>query len=615
LTPVPQYIDRAPLGTGGRRALAVVSLTVAIALGAWIVAILVTGGMNTRVFGITIRAHGIARPATFGAAALAVFLWTRGFSRTLTTVAGTPHAIASVLAASVLIMGFVNATGVAGGSDSYGYLSQAELWRSGLPIVSQPWALDPPWPDADRTFIPLGYTRGQEPGVIVPSYAAGFPLLLAAMQSIAGQRAMFLIVPAAGAVLVLVTYAVGRRAGVAAGLAGAWLVATNATLLSEVTSPMSDVVAAAALAGSCWLVLNPGRGTAALAGLAAALAVLVRPNLAPTVFVMAAWLAVRRYGPEGRRDLARTLIFASAAAPGFVATAWINWRFYGSPFVSGYGSLSSIYHWSNVLPNLERYLALLVASHAPLAIVGFVAIAAAAAGLWRGIGDRQTSIGIALFVFSIVLPYLMYHAATGPGYLRFLLPCWPFVMPAAAALLFAVARSRTARTLVAIAVVAYAVHGFRLSRSGGLLQEWRNERRYPLVATLVRERTVPSSVVFADQHSGSLRHYGGRVTLRYDQLDPAWLDRSIAWLAAQGAHPYALLDGGEVQQFRQRFAGQERIAALNTPIVVYRGGTIVHFYDLLRPGNDFAPPEYVLDRFERMGFVSPAPPSPFAFAR
>jgi hypothetical protein len=86
LTPVPQYIDRAPLGTGGRRALAVVSLTVAIALGAWIVAILVTGGMNTRVFGITIRAHGIARPATFGAAALAVFLWTRGFSRTLTTV-------------------------------------------------------------------------------------------------------------------------------------------------------------------------------------------------------------------------------------------------------------------------------------------------------------------------------------------------------------------------------------------------------------------------------------------------------------------------------------------------------------------------------------------------
>jgi hypothetical protein len=564
---------------------------------------------------MAVKAHTVARPVAVGVAAFAAFLWAFGIQRLAANLSAAPRAFALALAGAVLVFGLTRATGVAGGSDSYGYLSQAELWRSGLPIVPQPWSLAPPWPNADRTFIPLGYAPGTVPGIMVPSYAAGFPLLLASATAIGGHTAMFWIVPIAGALLVLLAFAAGRLLGSdAAGLAGAWLVATNPTLLGEVTAPMSDIVAASALAGSCWLILGTGRRRAVAGGLASALAVLVRPNLAPTVCLMTLWVAARR-GPDGYRDLGRAAIFALAAAPGFLVTAWINWRFYGSPLVSGYGALSSIYHWQNMLPNLERYVALIVASHAPLALLGFAAIVLAAAGLPSGSGDRSIHAGIALFVFSLVLQYLAYEAATGGGYLRFLLPCWPFVMTAAAALLFAAATSRPARAFVALALIVAGGYGpYRLSREGGM-QDWRGERRYPIVAAHVRELTGPSSVVFADQHSGSLRYYGGRMTLRYDLMDPTWLDRSIAWLAAHGAHSYALLDDDEVKRFRQRFAGQERVSALDYPIFVYRGTMIVHFYDLLRNAADTTPPEFVVDRFDNRRFPSPVPPAPFAFAR
>ena len=43
---------------------------------------------------------------------------------------------------------------VAGGSDSYGYVSQAILWRQGLPIVRQSVVRSSPWPRAPDTWAP-----------------------------------------------------------------------------------------------------------------------------------------------------------------------------------------------------------------------------------------------------------------------------------------------------------------------------------------------------------------------------------------------------------------------------------------------------------------------------
>ena len=67
------------------------------------------------------------------------------------------------------------------------------------------------------------------------------------------------------------------------------------------------------------------------------------------------------------------------------------------------------------------------------------------------------------------------------------------------------------------------------------------------------------------QHSGSIRHYSGRPTLRYDSLDPEWLDRAIAHLRSAGYEPYLLLEKFEVPIFRERFAAQKSVALLDAP--------------------------------------------------
>ena len=53
---------------------------------------------------------------------------------------------------------------------------------------------------------------------------------------------MFLVTPLSGALLVWVTFAIGRRLDSdALGLAAAWLVATSPAVLAMLVAPMSDV--------------------------------------------------------------------------------------------------------------------------------------------------------------------------------------------------------------------------------------------------------------------------------------------------------------------------------------------------------------------------------------
>ena len=67
----------------------------------------------------------------------------------------------------------------------------------------------------------------------------------------------------------------------------------------------------------------------------------------------------------------------------------------------------------------------------------------------------------------------------------------------------------------------------------------------------------------AFQQSGSIRFYSGRLTLRYDVLDPAWLDRAVEHLRSIGRHPYFALDAGEIEGFRTRFAGTSPLGKLD----------------------------------------------------
>ena len=100
------------------------------------------------------------------------------------------------------------------------------------------------------------------------------------------------------------------------------------------------------------------------------------------------------------------------------------------------------------------------------------------------------------------------------------------------------------------------------------------------MARFVADHTESAAVILSRQHSGSLRLYTGRLTLRYDALDPAWLDRALALLQSIGRRPYVVLDGDEVEAFRRRFAGASRVAALDWPPIATLNG-VVSVYDPL----------------------------------
>jgi hypothetical protein len=86
-------------------------------------------------------------------------------------------------------------------------------------------------------------------------------------------------------------------------------------------------------------------------------------------------------------------------------------------------------------------------------------------------------------------------------------------------------------------------------------------------------------------HSGSCRYYGGRLTLRYDLLDPKSLDTAVQWFNGQGIHPYALLDDFELGEFRRRFGSQVTVQSLAHAVFVYNSAPKVYLLDLLATTN------------------------------
>jgi hypothetical protein len=91
------------------------------------------------------------------------------------------------------------------------------------------------------------------------------------------------------------------------------------------------------------------------------------------------------------------------------------------------------------------------------------------------------------------------------------------------------------------------------------------ETRYERAGSFVNRRLPQNAIVITSSESGSVRFYSGRRTLVWDGLDPAWLDGAIAHLRMRGFEPFLLLEGGEEQAFRQRFAAGSPLGALDWP--------------------------------------------------
>ena len=561
-----------------RRALGVIALLAAI----WTLVVWLSGGLSASLGPLRLSSSDAIRPLIVAIAAAVAYLATSGFARARDDAARvrralTPRRLAVALTVVVLIVGLANNSWGAGGSDSYSYVSQMDLWLAGTLKVPVSMAAQVPWPDALATFTPFGYSAVANESAITPITGAGLPLLMAIFKTIGGHAAAFLVVPMTGALLVWTTFLIGRRvASDTIGISAAWLVATSPTFLMMFKSQMSDVPAAAFWALATYGMLGNSRRSAAAAGLAASIAILIRPNLAPIAAVIAVW----SFFSMNRQ---RAALFCAAALPGAIAVAVINASLFGSPFSSGYGELTSLFSLDNVPATLGSYVGWLIGTQTPLVFAGlFILRIAPLLGL------------IMLTVWLLYAPYPSFDAW---WFLRFLLPAWPAMfIGVSAAISWLFDREPLWGRAAAIAiVVALGAYGLAVTAQRRVFTGDEGERRYATIAQMVASNTEPDAMIMASIHAGSLRYYAGRATLRFDILDGDWLDRAASWLDARGRHPYIVIEDWEMDAFRKRFAQKNRLGDLRlAPALVYEAYRIpgtVYLFDLLRAdGPTIEPP-------------------------
>lgn len=560
----------------------------------WALWIGLSGGFEIALLGRKFASHDPMRLFWIGLVATAVWAWSRGAARTWdqwSAVVGrvSPRTMAVAAAALIVTLGAMYSTKSGTGADSYGYVSETDFWIEGGRPIAQPWVTQAPWPEAEATFAPLGYRPSltpTDPPTIVPTYSPGLPWLFGAAKRIAGQCAMFLVVPIAGGVLILATYGLGRRLGSPAmGALAASLVATSPIVMQMVPLPMSDVPVGAGWTAALFFLFGGGVGNAIGAGLATACAIAIRPNLAPCAVVLAAWYVIDR-GPQGspdrRRLVARAIAFGACAALGVAAIAWANHRLFGSIATSGYGKLSDQISPANMPANARLYLSWLSDTETWAAVAGVIAVVLPIRMFWPDVRDRRPLWIIALFAIVVCVEYTGYLVFDSWIYLRFFLPIWPLVMLGLASI--ALRFTRLGSPVVALAVAgclaALLVSRYVDGAGRGAWQQWKGAQRDTAIAARVGAEIEPNAVVLSMIHGGSMRYYGGRMTLRYDLLKPEWLDRSVAWLQDHGAHPYLLLADWEVKKFSDRFAGTRTLERLSSPLATF-AGTTTQLFDLV----------------------------------
>lgn len=446
------------------------------------------------------------------------------------------------------------------GTDSSAYVDAAAQWaRSDLfhPTNFLFWA---PWNAGGDIESPLGRRPGATRGTIVNVYPPGYPLLLAVAQNIAGPLALHLVSPIFLGVLAWCAYVLASQLSTPwAGVGAAVMIASTPVAVAHALMPMSDVAATALWAIAWVMALRPGIGAALACGLAVAMAVLVRPNLAPLAVVLAFTLVAARSVP-GR--LTRLIAFGLTASVGPGLLLWTQAVLYGSPFASGYPGADTFFRLERVPVNAQNYATMLVDLHGWLSLAGLGFVPFAFAQRPREVGGLRpwvlavTAVGILLANYAVLLPYLTFE---GWFWLRFLLPGMLalFVLLSAGLdqLRVAIAtRSRLLQVLVAIPIVLVVREPRR-----ELSATFENLAGFPRVSMMgqyLREALPANAVILTYLQSGAAAYYTDRPIIRMDFLGPDMLGKVIDDLRQVGYHPVFVIDESmEGPSFRERYVG------------------------------------------------------------
>ena len=469
-----------------------------------------------------------------------------------TGVAGALVAAAAAMALAAF--GMVRGTWAVGGSDSSCYALMAQSLAAGQLQPSSPLAADAPWPDAPLTVAPGGFIPSPvRPAAASPICAPGMAVLMAPLAALFGRDAIFWLVPLSGAALVIAAFLIARHlAGAMAGAVAAVLVATSPIVLYQVVQPMNDVLTAALWLWAIAAILNRH---AIPAGVLIGTAILVRPNLAPLAVVIALLPLALRHD----RAWLSIGVMTAAAMPAVMVMLYLNNALYGGALRSGYGDASRLFSASNIDDNLVNFSRSLLQTQYLVPLIGL-----AAPTLFNGVARRLSVILIvaALMVLAI---YSLYQPYPEWWYLRFLIPAIALLSILTGAVAVHAASRARIGGLLPIAVVVLAILGVRVAEDRQAFQLRTLEGRYRDAAQIVTERLPGNAVLITVWQSGSMRFHADREVVMWDSLDPAWLDRAVAWLSSRGLQPYLLFERREEGEFRARFRGHSELGALDWP--------------------------------------------------
>lgn len=472
--------------------------------------------------------------------------------------------IAAVVALTLAAFGVVRGTWAVGGSDSSCYALMAQAFAAGdLQPVSR-LAIDAPWPNAALTLASGGFIPSPvRPDAASPICAPGYSLLMAPLAAVFGRDAIFWLTPIGGAMLVWAAFAIARRlAGGMAGVTAALLTATSPIVLFQVVQPMNDVLTAALwLTALAILITDDDRDGLLrtwLAGICVGLAILVRPNLVPLSLPLAAILLVRE-ATRGRRSRSIGALLAGILLAGVIPVLWLNRALFGGLMSSGYGNLSQLFSTSHIHDNLANFARALFDTQHLVPAIGLLAPVIF-------IGEkRMLSLVLTAAAAIVTGIYLLYRPFPEWWYLRFLMPALVIMLVlASAAAVEAASRARMGG-VIPLAAVLIAILGTRAAGDRQAFELQRMEGRYRQTASLVAERLPDNAVLITVWQSGSVRFHAQREAVLWDSLDPAWLDRAVAWLGERGLKPYFLFERREEAEFRQRFRGHSELGALDWP--------------------------------------------------
>ena len=210
--------------------------------------------------------------------------------------------------------------------------------------------------------------------------------------------------------------------------------------------------------------------------------------------------------------------------------AMLNALWFGSPTNSGYGAAAELYLKENVGPNLSLYWTWLWQSQSGWVLMALLPVVP----MFRRFADRRALIGCAAICVATFGCYVTYSQFEVWWYLRFLLPAF-----GAMAVLMAAGLAGATRALprpfgaIAAGVVLWLMTVMTMSfaaEAGVFGRMKAGERRYIAIGDFVSDHLPANAALFSMQHSGSLRFYTGKLTLRYD-----WVERRVGGRCGGGA--------------------------------------------------------------------------------